>query len=93
MGKLIDCRRVSAAGGLLDMIQFVRLYAAVRWLPLPENRGRSASAICRPSRKGRAGRRLWLSFPLLEGRIRHLPVQVLATKPRHSRHSMPFLSC
>src|ERR1700738_2637696 len=28
---------------------------AARWLPLPEYRCRFAAAICRPSRKGRAG--------------------------------------
>jgi hypothetical protein len=35
---------------------------SLAWLPLPENRGRFATAICRPSRKGRADGVCGLAF-------------------------------
>jgi len=47
-------------------------------LPLPENRGRFAPAIYRPSRKGRAGRRVCLGFPFLEPRVGYSSVIALA---------------
>ena len=43
----------------------------------PANADKLFKTICRPSRKGRAGRRLWLRFPSREPRFSYLRIRVL----------------
>src|SRR5437660_1384278 len=55
----LPCGRADIRGGEADS-EFGeglrrREFISSSWLPLPENRRRFAPAICRPSRKGRAG--------------------------------------